>query len=300
MMPPFIKIKTGVVGVLGIAFVGIAVLIGTIIIASCIRMYNISCEFEERSEERILRQDSIRMVFYERLDSVMIANSDSLRRSGTNFNDTYALIMARLKHIEGNQENIISDCRQETNNIINKINGWIGFWIAILAIFGGLIPIIIQYVLNHKTKLEYDCILNEIQNQSVNNQMQLYVSTLWVEKTCSVLGNSVKGGNLISLMTVETIASLKTLLECIETREPTISERNKIHVINSMVQCYRLLDILKMRKSERQTRRLNQLQNDVRKIIEDLLDLKHHRGDVIMSHIHDLISNLYGINNSGL
>lgn len=37
-------------------------------------------------------------------------------------------------------EKSIDDARQETNNIINKVNGWISFWIAMLAFIGGLIP----------------------------------------------------------------------------------------------------------------------------------------------------------------
>lgn len=36
----------------------------------------------------------------------------------------------------------IDDCRQETNNIINKINGWLGFWMALLAIIGTLLPVL--------------------------------------------------------------------------------------------------------------------------------------------------------------
>lgn len=40
-------------------------------------------------------------------------------------------------------EKSIDDARQETNNIINKVNGWISFWIAMLAFVGGLIPALI-------------------------------------------------------------------------------------------------------------------------------------------------------------
>ena len=36
------------------------------------------------------------------------------------------------------------DLRQETNNVIDKQNGWLSFWIAILALVGALLPLLIQ------------------------------------------------------------------------------------------------------------------------------------------------------------
>lgn len=39
----------------------------------------------------------------------------------------------------------INDVRQETNNIINKINGWLSFWLAIMALVGGVIPMLISW-----------------------------------------------------------------------------------------------------------------------------------------------------------
>ncbi len=51
--------------------------------------------------------------------------------------DRHALVAGSKEYI---LEKSIDDTRQETNNIINKVNGWISFWIAMLAFVGGLIP----------------------------------------------------------------------------------------------------------------------------------------------------------------
>lgn len=50
----------------------------------------------------------------------------------------------------------LDDLRQETNNVINKFNGWLSFWLAILALVGGLIPFVIQLAMqaDQKEKVE--------------------------------------------------------------------------------------------------------------------------------------------------
>lgn len=41
-------------------------------------------------------------------------------------------------------ENALNDLRQESNNIINKWNAWFSFWMALLAILAGIIPMLMQ------------------------------------------------------------------------------------------------------------------------------------------------------------
>lgn len=66
---------------------------------------------------------------------------DSLRRE---------VIMLQNQH-----EHALDDLRQETNNIINKLNGWLGFWIAVCAIICGILPIVCQYFIVHQFEKEY-------------------------------------------------------------------------------------------------------------------------------------------------
>lgn len=48
----------------------------------------------------------------------------------------------------------LNDLRQETNNVINKQNGWLSFWLAILTLVGGLFPLAFQLRAQHKLDTE--------------------------------------------------------------------------------------------------------------------------------------------------
>lgn len=54
-------------------------------------------------------------------------------------------IDSRLANVERKQETLVNDMRQEINNVIEKANLWMTFWLAIIAIFGAFIPVLIQY-----------------------------------------------------------------------------------------------------------------------------------------------------------
>ena len=54
------------------------------------------------------------------------------------------LINTWNRQCENNLLHGFDDLRQETNNVIDKQNGWLSFWIAILALVGALLPLLIQ------------------------------------------------------------------------------------------------------------------------------------------------------------
>lgn len=61
-----------------------------------------------------------------------------------------------VKLMETQHENALSDLRQETNNIINKLNGWLSFWIAVSALLCIILPIICQYFIINNFEKEYN------------------------------------------------------------------------------------------------------------------------------------------------
>lgn len=65
-------------------------------------------------------------------------------------------LIEKVNGLEKEMDNLIADIRQETNNNIDKINLWLSLWMAVIAIFCGFIPIIIQYRLYiiNRDKLE--------------------------------------------------------------------------------------------------------------------------------------------------
>jgi hypothetical protein len=54
----------------------------------------------------------------------------------------------RVKTLEYQDGRLVDDIRQETNNNINVLNGWLSFWIGILALMGVFIPLVFQYKKN--------------------------------------------------------------------------------------------------------------------------------------------------------
>ena len=64
---------------------------------------------------------------------------------GDSLNETVKEIRAHISLIERPQEHFIADIRQEVNNCIEKYNGWLAFWISILAVLCGIIPVLLQY-----------------------------------------------------------------------------------------------------------------------------------------------------------
>lgn len=69
------------------------------------------------------------------------------------------LTVADLRHILDTQKTLIlrqdkmaDDLRQESNNLINKMNGWLGFCIGLIAVIGALVPIALNYKQHHDFK----------------------------------------------------------------------------------------------------------------------------------------------------
>lgn len=58
--------------------------------------------------------------------------------------------------------NGLNDLRQETNNIIDKQNGWFSFWLAILALIGALLPFFIQLKLQQGERQRVDAQIEEL------------------------------------------------------------------------------------------------------------------------------------------
>lgn len=61
-------------------------------------------------------------------------------------------IIQTQKTIILRQQILIDDVRQEANNLINKMNGWLALWIGILALLGVILPIILQIKYHNDTK----------------------------------------------------------------------------------------------------------------------------------------------------
>lgn len=67
-------------------------------------------------------------------DTTMMAQMDSLMKAISAWN-----AFSEKKLLHG-----LDDLRQETNNVIDKQNGWLSFWLGIFALVGALLPFLFQ------------------------------------------------------------------------------------------------------------------------------------------------------------
>lgn len=108
------------------------------------------------------------------------------------------------------QDALADDLRQETNNLINKFNGWIGFWLGIIAILGVIIPIALQFKLSKESK-------DEIQNL---NDFQAKTE----DSISKLIDNKVD--ELENIKYTILVRNFTTLTEC--TALKVLTDRNEI------------------------------------------------------------------------
>lgn len=103
---------------------------------------------------------SLQVKNYE-LDSMTMAKLDSMTMAKL---DSAILVMKTWnencdeKFLHG-----LADLRQETNNVIDKQNAWLSFWMAILALVGALFPLVFQIKVQNELTNRIDTDLQKIE-----------------------------------------------------------------------------------------------------------------------------------------
>lgn len=110
----------------------------------------VSMYLEEARMDSLLRVGKISdVVIIKRTTGIDMIKNDTTRND--TIKNVYILPLSNIdKIIEGQkivmqrQDAMAQDLRQESNNLINKMNGWLGFWLGIMAIIGVFVPIALQ------------------------------------------------------------------------------------------------------------------------------------------------------------
>lgn len=203
----------------------------------------------------------------------------------------------QIEELKNNQENVLADLRQESNNIINKFNGWLGFWTAILAIFGGIIPIVLQYILREKSKKEVEEMFECLQTRALDHQMQLLVSSIEYDHECSIISDSIEKKHYINTLTAETNKYMRELIDLLDNKEGFLSREAEMHIIIGLIQYCRLIDIFKIDATRAHYYQLDLLLTRIKALIVEIL--KH--GDYTRAHVWnrlmDLLPQLYSVAN---
>lgn len=130
-------------------------------------------------EDRNVSKDVIPEIVYITLpssaDSITNAKMNSeIKLFNAKMDSTITLINTWNKNHNERLLCGLNDLRQETNNIIDKQNGWLSFWIGILAIVGALIPAMSHFIERKKidSKLEEVERKNERMKDELNSEIE--------------------------------------------------------------------------------------------------------------------------------
>lgn len=153
----------------------VVVIVMLLIVASCGLMFFKACRYEAKYSNLYDEWRKKQELIYSEVipkDSVLseiIAIDENQRPKGENTKadvqitkkevGKYLIPLSEVLKIRESQkllfvrqDQLTDDIRQETNNIINKTNGWLGFWMGVMAILGVFVPIALQFKLYRENR----------------------------------------------------------------------------------------------------------------------------------------------------
>lgn len=193
--------------------------------------------------------DTIRIV-YEYADKADITKEKSIhifdKQQAERLDSLYNMYMENQNYIIENQKDLVNDIRQETNNNLDKMAAWLSFWIAVMALIGTLLPIVLNFILHHREEHYLRQTKEELSNLTACQKLELRLSTLETESAC--LDNGLKSRCLRTLNNGPLICSrllhniinrFQEIIEILEnpTRRATI-EDNRIIVTTALISIY--------------------------------------------------------------
>lgn len=88
--------------------------------------------------------------------------------------DSLSLCFSKIDQIYKEYYNhALNDLRQESNNIITKWSAWLGFWISVLALLMGILPIVLQFKLVSRSENRLKEEMAKISNLYYENKKDL-------------------------------------------------------------------------------------------------------------------------------
>lgn len=177
----------------------------------------------------------------------------------------------RVKNIEAKTDILVADLRQETNNIINKVNGWLAFWIAVLALLGAIFPTILQITNKKRVERSYQKMVNDLQTMVQSNRLCIYINSI-----CLNLDNKLLTDMSIRLSLqkylanniLDLLSNFDSLLYSEESQQ--LINDNECHLIIILVQLGALLDQYQLTGRERR-RDICRMQNQIECYLVQLL-----------------------------
>ncbi len=251
-------------------------------------MRNIAAEEKEISRYEVI--DSINRIITTDFDVLLKKESLSSKEQEEAVKST----LRHVLYIENRQENVLNDLRQESNNVINKVNGWLGFWIAILAIFTGILPIIIQHVIFRRQQIELNLLIKEIEKKACTNHVQLLASSVCLQYELGIVSDNVKKSTLINLIIADMTSSMNELVNIAENETHILSRDNETAVLNALFQYCRVVDMLILieRSEGREYRKYFKLRESLKQLIENIVDHENCPRKKVWAEFLDILPRL--------
>ena len=156
---------------------------------------------------------------------VAVSSQDSLAKNRPYNNartDSVLTIQeARISNLEVenarlqmNLERALDDCRQETNNNINKSNGWLGFWIATMTILGVILPILMQHKNSKEERERIDKALGHAEKRIADEICKIKSEYQKIENRTKALLKTAEEYRILS----DLQNSISSFIECIEAK----------------------------------------------------------------------------------
>lgn len=207
-----------------------------------------------------------------------------------------AELESRIERLEKDRDNHMADIRQETNNVIEKTNLLLTFWLAVLAIFCGFLPILIQYRLYivNRDKLE--------------QELSYYRDFLRTHSIHHIAGNisMLSELKIISDTTVRDMAMDKFIYEAADIFEEIVDSASKCpngilppeminNLIRTLIQILAISNNLGKHIGRYHRREYSEIHNNIKKELIELINIDSERTRI---KTKSLIQRLYHLSNS--
>ena len=241
-----------------------------ILLASCIYMFYIQIKSQPQAEKWDY--------YYYHRDSLYMNAFN--RSSGISLRD----MKARLDFMEKQQSDLIADLRQETNSNIDKMNAWLGFWIAVLAVLCAIIPILIQYRIYRESKNQIKSLRKQIDEQEQYLQLNEQLYGLRVNYQNSIFADDINREKFSSYLITSIVKYFNTYINIYSESGWNLTKEEREKLLVLFVRLMDIIDLNNLRLPVRSPRRgINNLRNTIRNIILYLSNIKFCKEDFLKS-----------------
>ena len=177
----------------------------------------------------------------------------------------------------------LNDLRQETNNIINKQNGWLSFWLAILALVGALFPLTFQLRAEHKLDTEMKELekkRNELESSMLFSDVSKLSFTLMSCSEDRGIINSIDRGSLFNEFFDDICVKTGAFFYSIKTNNRLSNAEKRTYLMMLLSQLHSVYSVcVPLTFSQYRIRRLSMLIQSLGVIIGELSQNQMNIGD---------------------